>query len=369
VTNVAQKQWHLVTARATLSNVAYPVKDLRSILGRGRPPIETELTKLSGEETSIAAILKLLGNGANGPILMALGPRSLRTKKLTEKVPTYAPRTVYRHARKLAELGLVDREEVAGVPSTVIHCLSPAGRDLYHLIDSYAKASLPWVSGPGSGDGLWTVCGLMGEMWTYGWIDELGQGGRSATDLAEATAEMTFHQVSRRTHQLLSWSLLYESTVRGHRKRYHLSDQTRHAMALMTGLGRWRQQHVEGEEEGGLTVTEMTSALRASLPLLQLHEHQERSIKLGIVGTTGFDGQRGSATLTAHVSAGGAVRCVKAKASEDAWAIGTVDTWFAAILDGDREQIRVGGDLDFVDDCLERLHDLLWAAPAEAGAR
>ena len=314
-------------------------------------------------------MLKLLGNGANGPILMALGPRPLRTKKLTEKVPTYAPRTVYRHARKLSEVGLVDREEVAGVPSTVIHSLSPAGRDLYQLVDSYATASLPWVTGPGSGEGLWTVCGLLGEMWTYGWVEELGQGGRSATDLAEATSQMTFHQVSRRTHQLLSWSLLYESVAKGHRKRYQMSDQTRHAMALMAGLGRWRQQHVEDEEEAGLTVGEMTTVLRASLPLLQLPAHQERSVKLGIVGTTGFDGQRGSATLTVHVSAGGTVRSVKAKPSEDAWAIGTVDTWFGTLLDGDRGRMRVGGDLELVDDCLKRLHEMLWAAPADVGAR
>jgi len=300
---------------------------------------------------------------------MALGPRSLRTKKLTEKVPTYAPRTVYRHARVLAEMGLVDREEVAGVPSTVIHSLSPAGRDLYRLIETYAEASIPWVSGPGSGEQLWTVCSLLGEMWTHDWIEELSNGGRSATDLAEATSEMTFHQVSRRTHQLLSWSLLYESTAKGHRKRYQLSDQTRHAMALMAGLGRWRQQHVAGEADAGLTVKEMATVLRASLPLLQLPEHQGKSIKLGIVGTTGFDGQRGSATLTAHISAGGAVRCVKEKASEDAWAIGTVDTWFAALLDDDRGRVRPGGDHDFVDDCLKRLHELLWTAPADVGAR
>jgi DNA-binding HxlR family transcriptional regulator len=331
--------------------------------------LDTELTRLPGEGTSLARLLKMLGNGANGPILMALGPRSLRTKKLTEKVPMYAPRTVYRHARKLAELGLVDREEVAGVPSTVIHSLSPAGRDLYRLIDSYATASLPWVTGPGSGEGLWTVCGLLGEMWTYDWIEELGHGGRSATDLAEATAEMTFHQVSRRTHQLLSWSLLYESTARGHRKRYQLSDQTRHAMALIVGLGRWRQRHVESEEEGGLTVGETATALRACLPLLQLPEQQGKSIKLGIVGTTGVDGERGSATLTAHISPGGAVRCVKEKGAEDAWAIGTVDTWFAALLDDDRGRMRPGGDSNFVDDCLKRLHAVLWAAPAKVGAR
>lgn len=337
--------------------------------GEGGPLIDTGLNKLTGKGTSVADLLKLLGNGANGPILMALGPRSLRTKKLTEKVPTYAPRTVYRHARKLAELGLVNREEVAGVPSTVIHSLSPAGRDLYHLIGSYAKASIPWVDGPGSGDGLWTVCGLLGEMWRHGWLDELSNGGRSATDLSEATAKMTFHQVSRRTHQLTSWNLLYESTARGYRKRYQLSDQSRHGAALMVGLGRWRQQHVDGEDGKGLTVDEMTTALRASMPLLQLPEHQERSLKLGIVGTTGEDGQRGSSTLTMHVSAGGNVRAVKEKASEDAWAIGTVDTWFAALLDDDRGRLRVGGNLDFVDDSLKQLHEVLWAAPATVGAR
>ncbi|HET9153363.1 MAG TPA: winged helix-turn-helix transcriptional regulator [Solirubrobacterales bacterium] len=341
---------------------------LRSIWERWQR-IEQQPIKLSGQGTSVAEMLKLLGDGANGPILMALGPRSLRTKKLTEKVPTYAPRTVYRHARKLSELGLVDREEVAGVPSTVIHSLSPAGRDLYRLVESFAEASVPWISGPGSGDGLWTVLGLLGEMWTHGWLEELGQGGRSATDLAEATAHMTFHQVSRRTHQLMSWSLLYESAARGHRKRYQLSDQSRHATALIAGLGRWRQQHVEGQEERGLTVSEMGAALRAALPLLQLPAHQERSLKLGIVGTTGQDGQRGSSTLTVHVSAGGGVRCVKEKTSEDAWGIGTVDTWFATILDGDRKAMRTGGDGELVDDCLKSLHDTLWAAPAEVGAR
>lgn len=368
MTKVAQKGLALSAKGATLDIVAYPVRDC-ALLGERQVAIATELRKLSGKQTSLAELLKLLGNGANGPILMALGPRSLRTKRLTEKVPTYAPRTVYRHARQLADLGLVDREEVAGVPSTVIHSLSPAGRDLYRLIGAYSEASTPWVTGPGSGDGVWTVCGLLGEMWTHGWIDELSNGGRSATDLAEATSEITFHQVSRRTHQLLSWSLLYESTVRGHRKRYQLSDQTRHAMALMAGLGRWRQLHVEGEAEGGLTVGEMTTVLRASLPLMQLPEHQDKSIKLGIAGRTGVDGHRGSATLTAHVSTGGAVRCVKEKAVEDAWAIGTVDTWLAALIDDDRGRVRPGGDLDFVDDCLKRAHEVLWSAPADVGAR
>lgn len=346
-------------------------KGLAIDLGRGGSPIKTESIRLADEEMSVSDLLKLIGSGANGLILRALGPRAIRTKKLTEKVPTYAPRTVYRHARKLSELGLVDREEVAGVPSTVIHSLSPAGRGLYDLIESYAVTSAPWVAAPGTGDGIWTLCGLLGEMWKNGWVDELGHGGRSATDLAEATTAMTFHQVSRRTHQLLSWHLLYESPAsRGNRKRYQLSDQTRQGMFLIAGLGFWRQQFVAGQTETGLTVREMATVLRVSLPLLMLPDHQERNIKLGIVGTTGLlVGERGSATLSAHVSPGGAVRCVKERPTEDGRALGSVGTWFAALIANDRGRMRVGGDLILVDDCLKLLHKTVWAAPADVGAR
>ena len=329
--------------------------------------IDSQSTKLSGEQTSLSDLLALIGSGANGPILMALGPRSLRTKKLTEKVPSFAPRTIYRHARVLSDIGLIDREEGVGVPSTVVHSLSPAGRDLYRLLSSYAKVSAAWVSEPGCYERFWAVCGLLGEMWTCGWIEEFGHGGRSASELTETTSDMNLHQVGRRTHQLLSWNLIYQSATKGNRQRYQLSDDARRGMALVTGLGRWRQQHVNGEDNAGLTVGEMAAVLRASLPLLQLPDHQERSIKLGIVGRTGQDGQRGSATLTAHVSTGGAVRCVKEQASEDAWAIGTVDNWFAALIDDERNEMRTGGTPECVDDCLKGLRKAFWTAPTDVG--
>ena len=138
-------------------------------------------------------------------------------------------------------------------------------------------------------------------------------------------------------------------------------------MSLITGLGRWRQDHVSGGE-GGLSVQEMGTVLRVSLFLLSLPERQALSIKLGIVGTTAIEGEHGSEALTAHVSATGTVRPVKDRILEDAWALGSVDTWFAAILDGNRGKMRVGGDLMFADHCLKDIHEVLWAAPASGGA-
>jgi len=318
----------------------------------------------------VAELLKLTGAGATGQILFALDPRALRTKKLTERIPTYAPRTIYRHARRLTELELVDREEIPGVPSTVIHSLSdPAGKDLVQLIDAYAKVTLPPHADPRTDHSFWGSLDLIGEMWGYGWIEVLSFGGHSVTDMTELTKGMTFHQVTRRLHQLVSWGLVYESTTRGQRKRYQLSDRTRKATALITGLGRWRQQHVLGGREGGLNVNEMATVLRTSLPLLELPGHRDTNIQLGIVGTAGSNGDRASETLMARVSPSGSVRCVKGKPTSDAWALGSVDTWLAALLDGDRGRLRVGGDLDFVDHCLKQLYETLWApAPVEAVA-
>lgn len=321
------------------------------------------------EDTSVPGLLKLIAAGATGPILMALGPRPLRTRKLTERVPTYAPRTLYRHTRKLAEMELIDRREIAGVPSTVIHRLSnPRGRELFRLLDAYATAVDPQRDADHVDDGLWTSLGLLGEMWTFGWVEHLSRGGQSATELAEATQGMTFHQVSRRTHQLMAWDLLHETVSRGHRKRYHLTHQARQGMALIAGLGRWRQRHVLDGDESGLTAPEMATLLRTCLPLIELSENENMDVKLGIVGAADEQDEPHSETLTASVGAEGRVRCVKDRAKADAWALGAVATWFAAILDGNRGRLRVGGDLELVDSCLKRLYEVLWPARVEVGA-
>jgi DNA-binding HxlR family transcriptional regulator len=316
----------------------------------------------------VADLLSLIGDGVNGLILMALGPRSLRTKKLTEKVPTCAPRTVYRHARRLAELGLIDRQETEGVPSTVVHRLSPAGRDLYRLLDDFCQASPSRLSAPGAGEGVWRFCGLLGEMLANGWVEALSREALSATELAELTPGMSIHQGHRRIQQLISWNLLYVGTARVRDKRYLLSDQTRYGMALVTALGHWRQRHLPGAgPQGGLDVREMATALRVALPLIELREYPEMSIKLGVAGTE--NGKRGTETLSARISPGGATRSVRERPSTDAWALGTVDTWLKALVDGDGDRMRVGGNLDLVASCLKQLREVLCLRQPEPAGR
>jgi DNA-binding HxlR family transcriptional regulator len=291
---------------------------------------------------------------------MALGRRPLRTKALTDKVAQCAPRTIYRHAARLTEQGLVERRQEKGVPSTVVYSLSEGGRDLFRLLSSWRGRSLLREANGGIEDSAWTSIALLGEMWGAGWIDQLSHGPRSSTYLAEVTPPWTFHQASRRVHMLASRGLLCEMQGKAGERRYRLADQTRQAMALVAGVGRWRQRHVEEGSHGGLSVPEMAAVLRTSLPLLKLPMRVQRQVKLGIISAAEGDENSGSATLTARIGQDGAVRCGGNPSTPDAWALGSVDTWFSVLLSGNRGRLRVGGDIGLVDACLIMLYEQLW---------
>lgn len=331
--------------------------------------VENGNREAPAEEASVGGMLQFLGAGANAPILMTLAPRALRTKELTQKMPALAPRTVYRHVQKLGELRLIDRQETEGVPSFVIQSLSvPVGHELVQLLDRYATVTQPRYAAPHDGNGLWTSLGLIGQMWSSGWIRELSSAGRSATDLSEATADMTFHQVTRRLQQLMSWNLVSKSDKKKRQKRYQLTDRARQGMAMVAGVARWRQRYVARAVGVSLTVPEAAVLLRTCLPLVDASDYPGMSIKLGVVAAPGQNGGQAPETLSAVVGASGALRIVRDRAKPDSWMLCTVDGWIAALVEGDLERIRAGGDLDFAGHCLEQLQEVLWGAPVEMAA-
>ena len=334
-----------------------PIGDLAQL-----PAASGAASPVSREQATLSTgdVLRLLGTGAGGPILMALGPRPLRTKALTERVPSFAPRTIYRYAAKLGELGVVDRHEEGEVPTTVTYCLTRgAGRDLFHLLNDYLTAD--WLRGPEGqiGEGAWTRLSLLGDLWDSGWIEQLSREPRSPTDLAEATDGLTFHQANRRAHLICSRGLLNHHTGRGRGVRYSLAEPARRGMGLVTALGRWRQRHRYSEGETGLTATEMTTLVRASLPLVEVPGNGGSKIKLGAGGNES-NGNGGSQTLVAQVTGSGKVQLGKdPEVPVDAWILGTVNTWSRALLDGNRGRMRVGGDMKLVDAFLTGINEAL----------
>src|SRR4029079_87314 len=189
-------------------------------------------------------VLRLLSAGATGEILMALGEGPLRTKNLTERVPGYAPRTIYRYAGKLAELEVVEREEEPGVPSKVVHTLTdPCGSDLYEVVSRYADVAMTRLPDGRIDAHSWASLGLLADLWESGMVDELACNPRSPTELAQGRHGFSYHQVNRRAGLFKVSGFLAEWAGPGRRRCYALTKKTRQAMGLITGIARWRHHH------------------------------------------------------------------------------------------------------------------------------
>jgi DNA-binding HxlR family transcriptional regulator len=322
-------------------------------------PSQDEETCVAG--ASVADVLRLLSAGATGAILMALGEGPLRTKNLTERVPGYAPRTIYRYAGKLAALDVVERDEEPGVPSKVVHTLSdPCGTELYTLVNRFAAAAMTRLPDGRIDAHDWAVLGLLADLWEAGMVEELSCEPRSPTELARGPHGLSYHQVNRRAGLFKTAGLLSEFEGPGRRRNYQLTHKTRRTMCLIAGIARWRHHHVVAEDDEGMSAAEMATALRVALPLVSVPEHAGKCLKLSVVSDDDAAGAEGQA-FGAEVEADGTLHsCVELGASTNGWGRGKVEAWIPVLLDGEANKVLVGDDENLVSDCLTGLHDVLW---------
>lgn len=310
---------------------------------------------------STADVLRLLGAGATGAILMALGEGPLRTMELTERVPGYSPRTIYRYAGKLAELEVVSRDEEPGVPSKVVHALTDeCGEELYQLVNRFADASLTRLPDGRIDATAWASLGLLADLWETGMVADLACEGRSATQLAQGEHGLSYHQVQRRAGLFKVGGLLAMSPGEGNRRCYALTEKTRRKMGLLAGIARWRNRHVVAADEEGMTAEEMATLLRTVLPLAAAPGRQGKCLQLSVRS----EDEAGAAgeEVWADIEPEGKVHsCVDPPAERDGWAQGTVEAWIPVLLDGDSGEILVGGDEGFVSECLDSLYETLWS--------
>lgn len=293
---------------------------------------------------------------------MVLGDGPLRTKELTDRVPGYSPRTIYRGAGKLTELGVVEREEETGVPSKVTYALTdPKGRELYRLVAAYAAASFIRLPDGRIDAHAWGSLAMLAALWESGLIEELNLGPRSLTELARVEHGLSYHQVNRRAGLFAVGGFLREDAARGRQRIYALSDRARRGMALIAGIGRWRRRYVVPEGTSGLTARETGGVLRAALPLVTLPRHGGKSLGIEIAPMNGPD-DVADAVWALVEAEGNVLSCEGPLAEVDGHARGEVSAFIDTILDGPRNGLRLEGDERLITTCFERLHSALWEA-------
>lgn len=312
-------------------------------------------------DRSVGATLRLIGTEPAGSMLMALGHGPLRTKQLTEQVPDFSARTVYRCLGQLEAYGLIEHRAEPGPRSRVqLRLTEPAGRNLFRVLRRFTSEAAAGLSSGGAGLTWHSLC-LVGEMWEWGFAVELSHGPRCLVDLLEGTEGLTYHQVRRRATQFVDDGLLDNCLHDGNGRHYELTDHGRRCMVVIAAIGRWRHRHFLADGTPGLDLEEMATVLRATLPLVVLPKYAGMNADFIVAGAEDKYGRRDTVSLHGAVGQEGALQVSDVGAGEaDGSATATLNTWFAALLDGNRGRIRVRGDLALVDACLTQLYDQLW---------
>jgi DNA-binding HxlR family transcriptional regulator len=351
-----------------------PIKELGDTsVGAGRLA-SGDRADFGTADHSVAGILQLVGSGSGGEVLMALGPRPLRTEQLARRLLHVSERSVYRSSAELTKRELIERYEEAGVPSTVVLSLTdPPGRHLYRLLRKFAATKGALLPMPGSAIQSWSPLNLLSQLWGLGFVEKLSHEPQTLTQLAGGPHGLTFHQVTRRMRLFTDIGLLVPRPPGGPGRKYDLTEHGRRRMALIVALGRWRHRYVLTGEATGLTGTEMASILRSVLPLILVPEFAGMTFNFGVASPMDKYGQRTTEGLQGSIGRDGAVRCDQAlEVTVDGSAVGTMNTWLSALMDGNRGRMRSGGNLPLLDACLTQLNEVLWeeaglsAAPGEA---
>jgi hypothetical protein len=206
----------------------------------------------------------------------------------------------------------------------------------------------------------WASLGLLADLWESGMVEELACNPRSPTELSQGSHGLSYHQVNRRAGLFKISGFLTEWAGPGRRRCYALTEKARRAMGLITGIARWRHRHVVAEDEEGMTGEEMVTTLRTSLPLVQLPEHDGKCLKMEVVRGDEPPGLAGKA-VWAEVEEDGCIHsCANPSSDFDSWGRGKIKTWIPAILEGNSQQVLVGGGEQLIGDCLSGLHQALW---------
>jgi DNA-binding HxlR family transcriptional regulator len=311
-------------------------------------------------EPSVAAgssILRLLAADPSAAIVAVLADGPLRSGRLREALPSHSARTVYRRLEELERLGVIERLRLNVNPPAIAYELTaPAGRDLLDVVEGPVEGWLRLQASSQLEERRSASLALLAETWETQIFHALGCEERSLTEIGEET-ELTHHQAGSRAKRLAAAGILDREAGKDRITRYLLSDVGRLGAAVIGAAARWEETHLTDSGNGRLDLDDCTSLLAGALALPRLRGYGGRVFGLTVEAEPNGSGEPRVASVWAEVGETGAVACgLGSGPRPDAWAHGAIPAWLAALVDGRRGALRVGGESALVDAHLTRLH-------------
>jgi DNA-binding HxlR family transcriptional regulator len=320
-------------------------------------------------------VLTLCAGPLTVPILRAHEDGPLRLPELREKTGGAAQTTLRGQVGNLRGIGALARHVRGGMPYTVENELTEAGMAILSAAE-VLEAWLSWApQGPvalGSEPAKGAIRALIGG-WGSTMLRALAARPLSLTELNGLIANVSYPALERRLSAMRAARQVELLPGEGGGRPYAVTDWARQAVAPLAVAGRCECRHMEEEAEPA-TEIDIEAAFLLAVPLVTLPEDRDGSCLLAMdAGSPASSGEAGEpkrrlAGVRVEVRDGHISSCVsKLERDPRTWALGTVETWLDAIIEGRLDRLRIGGeDPELVRALLQGLHASLFVAPGAA---
>ncbi len=313
-------------------------------------------------------VLSLLATPLCVPILRAHMDGPLRLPDLRDRIGGAAQTTLRGQVSSLRGIGALERRVGEGMPYTVENELTDIGRGILEVADiaeawlaRAPQGAIVFGSEPAKG----AIKALVGG-WSSTVLRVLAAEPLSLTELDSVISELSYPSLERR---LSAMRAARQVEVRvggaGAAKPYAVTNWTRQAVGPLVAAGRCECRYLTGMTDP-LTRIDIEAAFLLAIPLVELpasHRHGSCLLAVDRGAAEGDKSGRRLAGVHVEVDSGTISACVpRLERNPRTWALGTVGSWVNAILEGQLDQLRMGGeDPELARATIAGLHTALFA--------
>ncbi len=294
-------------------------------------------------------VLSLIAGPLTVPILRAHRDQPLRLPELGERIGGAAQATLRGQIGNLRGIGALERRVRSGMPYTVENELTKVGRgilDVADYVESWLSRAPQGAIALGSEPAKGALRALV-DGWGSTMLYALAARPLSLTELSNLIGDLSYPALERRLSAMRATSLvgLWPKGARD-AKPYAVTEWTRRAMGPLLAAGRCESLYLAKKGQP-LTRTDIEVALVLAIPLAEVDTSHSGSCVLAVdTGARTEDPAEGQiADVRVEVAKGIVVSCVsQLEPDPGTWALGAVDSWAEAIVEGRADQIHVGGE-------------------------
>lgn len=304
--------------------------------------------------------LTLLGNPRYFLILKSLAESAKGQRDLRRDAGFPAQSTLRGHLEGLEKARVISRRRRDSFSATLEYELTDPGRELLGVATSLGR----WLAAAprrpielGSDPVKAAIKGLV-EGWSATVLTTLAAEPLSLTELDKRIAAVSYPTLERclDTMRLAEQLEVGERTPRG--TPYAVTGWLRRGVGPLTLGARWEHRH-QPEGVASIEPSDIDGALMLGGPLFELSGEVSGVCQLAVKIP---DGKRQRRSLGFVEVQCGKIkfRAVYPQVKPDAWASGTTDTWFAAVIDADKSGLKMSGNRELAEAVFDGLHQALF---------